>query len=309
MKGIKKKVILFIILAMGLASSSFAIIVERVVAVVDNEIITHSDVMVLVSQYSSQGMDEGMALNLLIENLLVQKEAKRVGVEVSDKDVDATIEGMRKESRLNTEEFIAELRMEGISLADYKKQVKDNILKMRIVDIMLKNKLIIKDDDIKRYYETHQDEFLMDAKVKIQNILFTVASNAPEDEVKKTFDKARKVLELVKNGADYGELARLYSDGPAAKLGGDLGYFTKGELTPAMEKWALKLKEGEASEIIRTSLGLNIIKVTDRVYNNIMPLDEVREEIRYKLFSAKLEKQYKEWLEELKKRAAIEIMM
>ncbi|MDY6845259.1 MAG: peptidylprolyl isomerase, partial [Thermodesulfobacteriota bacterium] len=176
-------------------------------------------------------------------------------------------------------------------------------------DVMLKNKLIIKDDEIQDYYEIHRHEFVMGAKVRLQNILFTITASATEDEIKTVYEKAEKVLELIKSGADFGELAKLYSDGPAAQLGGDLGYFTQDELMDDMGRWAFTLKEGEVSEIIKSPLGFNIIKVLEKIYDKVRPLDEVKEEIRSRLFSIKLEKRYEEWIEGLKRQTAIEIMM
>lgn len=309
MNDLKAYILIFLFLTIGFSCNSFARIVEKVVAVVDDEIITLTDVRGFLSRYSPHGMDEKKVLNILIENVLIQKEAKRIGLEVSAEDVKGTLESMQQESGLNNEEFIHALKKEGLSLTDYKEQIRENILKMRIVDVMLKNKLIIKDDEIQDYYEIHRHEFVMGAKVRLQNILFTITASATEDEIKTVYEKAEKVLELIKSGADFGELAKLYSDGPAAQLGGDLGYFTQDELMDDMGRWAFTLKEGEVSEIIKSPLGFNIIKVLEKIYDKVRPLDEVKEEIRSRLFSIKLEKRYEEWIEGLKRQTAIEIMM
>ena len=121
--------------------------------------------------------------------------------------------------------------------------------------------------------------------------------------------KAEEALAKLRAGADFAEVARAYSDGPTAQTGGTLGTLHRGELAPELETAAFTTPVGEVSGIIQTNTGLNIIQVEARKLEPVAPLDEVRDKIKEAILDQKYDAKYKEWVEELKRKAAIQVRL
>ena len=137
----------------------------------------------------------------------------------------------------------------------------------------------VNDDEIEAYYEYNIGAFTSPKQVKARHILFLVEKGASEERERQVRDKAKAVLALARQGKDFGELAKTYSEGPTKNKGGDLGYFSEGSMVKSFEGAAFKLKAGEISDLVRTPFGYHIIKVEDVKEAGTKPLEEVREEI------------------------------
>jgi parvulin-like peptidyl-prolyl isomerase len=131
---------------------------------------------------------------------------------------------------------------------------------------------------------------------------------AQSEEIREIRKKCQKVLERIKRGEDFGEMALLYSQDVSAKDRGDLGYFKKGELLPEIEKDVLRLQVGEVSDIIRTHFGFHIIKLLDR-RGGISPFEEVKEKVKADYYEKEMEKAYQQYLSTLKGKSVIEIKL
>jgi len=135
------------------------------------------------------------------------------------------------------------------------------------------------DREIKDYYEYNINTFSEPKQVKARHILFKLSQDASEAEEKEVKERATKVLEEAKQGKDFAELAEKFSEGPTKAKGGDLGYFSEGQMAKPFEVAAFKMKKGEISELVRTRFGYHIIKVEDIKEARTKSLDEVREQI------------------------------
>jgi len=141
--------------------------------------------------------------------------------------------------------------------------------------------------EIEEYYKQHQQEFYHPAKVKARHILIRLPQNATQEEVKKAEAKIAKIEKALKQGKDFAELAKKYSEGPSRTSGGELGWFTRGMMVKPFEDAAFALKPGEVSKPVRTVFGLHLIKVEAKQPAGITPLAEVREEIKSKIAQSK----------------------
>jgi peptidyl-prolyl cis-trans isomerase D len=142
-----------------------------------------------------------------------------------------------------------------------------------------KSKVNITEGQIKDYYEEHLDTFKEKKQIRARHILFKLPENASKEEEEKVKKKALEVLKKAKEGQDFAELAKKYSEGPTAKDGGDLGYFSENQMVKPFEEAAFKLKKGQISDLVRTSFGYHIIKVEDIKEARTKSLDQVREQI------------------------------
>lgn len=148
-----------------------------------------------------------------------------------------------------------------------------------------KEKVTITDGEIESYYEYNPDMFVERKQVKARHILFKLEKDADEATEKKVREEAEAVLKEARQGKDFAELAKKHSQGPSKSEGGDLGYFSEGQMEKAFEEAAFKMKKDEVSDLVRSFFGYHIIKVEDVKEKRTKPLEEVREQIREVLIS------------------------
>lgn len=143
-----------------------------------------------------------------------------------------------------------------------------------------RNQVQLTEEEIRSYYEYHLDRFKVPKRVRARHIFFPVPENAGETQEREIRDKAKRILNKARQGADFSALAREYSQDPSSRAkGGDLGYITKGDMAESFEKAAFALNEGEISDLVRTSRGYHIIKVEDIKEPRTKPMDQVRKDI------------------------------
>ncbi|MBW1723360.1 MAG: SurA N-terminal domain-containing protein [Deltaproteobacteria bacterium] len=163
--------------------------------------------------------------------------------------------------------------------SEYRIPAKIKIVYIEIDPDRYRDQITVSDQQIKDYYYDNIERYKVKKQIRARHILFKLDENAPEDKVKEIKAKAAKILERAKKGEDFAALARKFSEGPTKDKGGDLGYFSKGEMLKPFEEAAFKLKKGEISGLVRTSFGFHIIKVEDIREPRTKKLEEVRQEI------------------------------
>jgi len=182
---------------------------------------------------------------------------------------------------------------------DYQKKL-DEFKKLTLVTELFEKEIMAKakvsDQEMKDYYDKHKEEFTPTTQIKASHILV------------KTEDEAKTVLERLKKGEKFGDIAKAVSIDPgSAKNGGDLGYFSKGQMVPEFEKAAANLKVGDISLPVRTQFGYHIIKVTDKKKGAPLEFDKIRDMIAQKLSGEKQKEAFEQYIAELKKNYKVEI--
>jgi len=184
---------------------------------------------------------------------------------------------------------------------------KDSFLANVYVRREIVDKIQISDDDIRAYYKAHEDELKTPEMVRARHILFRVADNAPEEEKQKTLKKAEEILDRIKSGEDFAELASEFSDDTVTKTnGGDLGVFARGRMVKSFEDAAFALKQGEVSEIVETPFGYHIIKVDEKIDASVTPYDSVKDSIKQRLIQEHTQSEISEFTEKALKDAGVE---
>ncbi len=303
-----------------LAVSAHAEIMDRIVAIVNGEVITLSELnnvfepfrKRIEASYRGEDKDKVIAengqlmLHRLIDNLLVDQEAKKSAIVVKDAEVIETINDILVRKNIKMNDLLAELARENTTFEAYKKDLKAHILKMRLVRRDIKSKIIVTEEEIGEYYQKHREAYEGQESVSINQILLLYPRNADEKMKEKLRAQMEAILKRLRNGESFDFLAARYSQGPAAATGGDIGFMKKGTMLPAVDNVAFSLKKDEVSGIIESPLGLHIIKVIDKRGAGIKSIETIRQEIKTKLEDDKLDKKYEEWIKELRKKAVIE---
>ncbi len=239
----------------------------------------------------------------MIDVEAVCEEAKKDGLTPSEEEIDKAFDELNKNlyANENYKKILEDLK---ISDTCIKSQVEKTLTIQKYTENFDKN-LKISDEEMKKYYEEHKVDYYKD-EVKASHILIsTVDDNGKElSETKKkeAKKKAEEVLKKAKSGEEFSELAKEYSDDPgSAANGGDLGYFTKGQMVQPFEEAAFSLKSGEISGLVESEYGYHIIKVYDKI-DKQLTFDEVKDEIKKTL----TEDKYMESIEAITKKAKVE---
>jgi len=297
-------------------------VVDRVVAVVNQEIITLSEVekwtnplkqeIVTKDRLEKQDRVETLCrqvLEKLIEEKLIDQEVKKSGIKISSKEIEATLEEIKRRNAVTQEGLEKALAVEGLTLETYKEQVGKSLQRKKLISWSVKVEARDGEKELREFYQKNMDRYRTNETYRPSHILFAIPKEATPEEMGEIRRKAQKVLERIKGGEDFGEMALLYSEDASGKNRGDLGFFKKGELFPAFEREALRLKVGEVSGIVRSEFGFHIIKLLNRKGMDPFPFEEVQERVKADYYESEMEKAFEQYVSTLKEKAVIEIKL
>jgi peptidyl-prolyl cis-trans isomerase C len=172
------------------------------------------------------------------------------------------------------------------------------------------SKVAVTDVEVDAFYKQNLDRFKQADSVHARHILIGVPQNAPADGKKQARVAAQAVMAQLKRGVPFEDVAKkVSSDTGSAQNGGDLGFFPKGQMTPAFEKAAFALKPGETSGIVETPFGFHIIRVVERRDARTAPFEEVSGQIKEFLTQGQREKKLEDFVTQIKTKAKIEILV
>lgn len=189
-----------------------------------------------------------------------------------------------------------------------KPEIKEQIKLVKehfVASVFLKEQVIknisVNEEEAKIYYQTHLNEFIeVPEQVRARHILFRLPQNATDEDKKKVIEKANNIIKLVKDGADFGEMAKIHSDDPGTKSkGGDLGFFGKGRMVKPFEDVVFSMKVGEISNPVQTNFGIHIIKLEERKDAKYKPFETVKEQVIKKATEEKQKKAVLDYMENL----------
>jgi len=321
--------ILFCITCITVALCTFpplavgAHLVERIVAVVNDDIITLSELNTALTPFAGKIKSSGytadkerkmlytvreQVLNQLIDETLTKQEVKRANINVNEMEIDAMIERIKEVRFYTDEEFRVALNQQGFTIADYRTRLKEQIMRSKLVNKEVKSKIIITQDDIKTYFDSHADNYAGEKKYHLRNIIMVVPALADTIEKNEIHKKMETVVVKVKAGASFESLARKYSQSPIAKEGGNLGTFDAGSLSPQIQSALKNLKKGEYTPILDTDQGFQIFYVENILYDKGRTLEESSGEIRQALYKEIVDREFENWLQGLRKRSHIKVI-
>jgi len=294
-------------------------VLDRIVAVVNGEVITWSELRDRINiegpQYlrglEGQEREERIEslevpfLNRLIEMKIIEQRAREMGIDVSDEEIGRAIQDIRAKLGMNEEAFLESLRAENMTPGEYRDMLKQQILIQKAINMSVKQRIVISEEDIDAYIQDHASDFPSGQRWRIRQIFFK-APVSKEDR-KSIEQKADEIYRRLRDGADFATLAREYSQGPERDTGGDLGYIDPQGLMSSVRDTAAALGEGEVSRPFWSEAGLHIIKIEDKI--DVHQLPEMREKIREMLFKEAFEKKLHQWVSGLKRQADIEIKL
>jgi peptidyl-prolyl cis-trans isomerase SurA len=303
------------------APPAVAAVIDRIIAIVNDELLTLSDLQEemqeelrrVTAQYVGEEQErqrlaaERRLLEALIDRRLQVQEARAQKLMPSAAEVTASLDEIKQKSGAKTDaEFEEALRREHLTLERFRRSIEEQIAVTRLIGKEVRSKIIIPEEDLRRYYDGHAEEFKRTPEVRLRHILVRLAPDADPAAVARARAKIDAARARVLQGADFGVVADQASEAGGAR-GGELGVVKKGELNPEIERLAFSLPLRQVSEPFRTAAGFHLLLVEERRDDPVIPYAEARERIRDKLLQERQEAKLKEWMAEVRKRAVIDL--
>ena len=251
---------------------------------------------------------EQQALSQLVSAELLYQAGQKLEIKDLDKQVDEKL--AQGKARFANEDGFAkamkELDMQEKDLRDYTRR---DLIISNYIEKTILPKVTVSEEDARKFYNDNPDKFTRPEAVKASHILLGVDAKATAEEKKAAREKAEKLRKELAGGADFAALAKGNSTCPSSQQGGDLGFFGKGQMVPAFESVAFSLKPGEISEVVETSFGYHIIKLTEKKAAEKVDFKEARPRIEDYLKNQKVGAAVNEYLAETRKTAKIELLL
>jgi peptidyl-prolyl cis-trans isomerase SurA len=299
-------------------------VVQEIIARVNNQIITRTefarsqeDLRKEAQQQDPVNAEKTVAerekdvLRDLIDQQLLLEKGKDLGI-TADTELIKKLDQMRKEMNLdNMEDLEKAAQAQGISFEDFKQNMRNQIITQQVIGREVGQKLAIDKEEEKKFYDTHQSELNQPETIKLSEILVSTGKKAKdvtdEQQLAAAKAKADDLLDQIKKGAKFEDVAKKSSEGPSAAQGGDLGYFKRGTLAKELEEKTFVMKAGEVSDVIRTRQGFVILKVVEHHDAGVPPFAQIEPRIMDAIYMEKLQPALREYLTKLRVEAAIDI--
>jgi peptidyl-prolyl cis-trans isomerase SurA len=291
-------------------------LIEEIVARVNNEIITTSELersrqqlQEEVRQDCAKCSPEALAaksaekekdlLRDLIDQALLAQRGKDMGISVETQVIKRLDEVRLQNGLESMEELQKKVEEQGTSFEDFKNNIRNNLLTQEVIRREVQGDILIDRTEVQKYYDAHKEEFKRPDMVYLREI-FVSTDKKTDEERPKLEEKAKSLLDRVKKGEDFAELAKHFSDGQTAKQGGELGGFERGQLDPKIEPIVFKLNRNDMTDVIETKNGFMILQVEMRYEAGMQPMDKVEGEIMNRLYMEKTGPALRTYLKKLR---------
>jgi peptidyl-prolyl cis-trans isomerase SurA len=298
--------------------------IEEIIARVNNEIITRSEYEKARLSAEEEARQECQnkctpeqlradteekqktSLRDLIDQSLLVQRAKDMGVSV-EPELIKRLDAIRTQNKIESmEELEKAVTAQGMNWEDFKNNIRNTLLTQRVISHEVGSHITISDEEVSKYYEAHKAEYMRPEQVALREIEVSTQGKKPE-EIPDLKKKAETTLQRVKDGEDFGEMAKRFSDSKTKTQGGFLGLYKHGELSKELEDQVFKMKKNDLTDIIETKQGFLILQVLEHYDEGEQSLAKVKNEIMEKLYGGRMEPAMREYLKTLREQSFVVI--
>jgi len=284
-------------------------VTDRIVAIVNDDIVTLREVERYVAvekkdHYASMyeyvrniALREKIAT--FVEGLLISQQAKKLRIEVTDKEVEGTIGNIKKQNLITDEQLREQLKKEGINYKDFAEGIRSGIIRNKVLARTVAQEVAVDDKTLLEYYVSHRSDFI-EEEYNLQHIF---VSGQREDGRA----RAREALKLLDERKPFENVAKEFSDDPSKDEGGDIGFAKKEDLMAELRQAIMALAPGSYTRIIETPYGFHIMKLKETKKGKTENFEDVKSKVREMVYQRESQKRYKEYLAKLKSSAYIEM--
>ena len=299
-------------------------VVEEIIARVNNEIITKSEYDKALSQTEEDTRQDckgkctpeqleaeienrkKTALRDLVDQSLLAQRGKDLGISV-ETDVVKQLDQIRTQNNLkDLDELEKAVSSQGLNWEDFKNNIRNHILTQKVVQQEVGSHINIGESDARKYYDEHKSEFVRPEQVALREIIVNTEGKK-DSELPDLKKKAETALKRVKDGEDFGEIAKRLSDGSTKEQGGYIGTFKRGELAKQLEDVVFAMKRNDLTDVIETKQGYLVFQVLEHYDEGQQSFEKVQDEIKERLYNERLEPAVREYLKTLREESYVVI--
>ncbi len=291
-------------------------LVDRIVAVVNDDIVTFSELKQASAPFLSEGDDEArkkeiyaQTLEQLVAEKLLSQQVKESQISVNEEDVDRAIKDILRQNKISEADLQQAVEARGMSMGQYREDVKSQLVRLKLIDLKVRSRINIPGADIKAEYEARTRDVAKEMTVSVRHIFFRWNDDSDAEAKAKVMERTRAARERVMKGEDFSTVAKEVSEGPTATQGGSLGEMKEASLLPELATALKGKKKGDVTDVIETSGGVHIVRLDERKSSGASSYDAMRTQIYQELYQKQVETQMKAWLQELKHQGAIELRL
>jgi peptidyl-prolyl cis-trans isomerase SurA len=301
------------------------LVVEEIVARVNNQIITRTEFQRSKEQLKQEAQQQEGAngdrpaatrekdvLRDLIDQQLLLEKGKDLGI-TADTELVKRLDEMRKQMNLDSMDDLEKAAQgQGISFEDFKQNLRNQIITQQVIGKEVGSRLNITKEEERQFYEAHKQDLEQPEQIRLSEILVSTDKKpgAPDDEAQRLATaqaKANDLVDQLRKGSSFEDIAKKNSDGPTASQGGDLGYFKRGTLAKELEDTTFAMKPGDVSDAIRTKQGFVILRVSEHQQAGVPSMADVEPRVQDALYMQKLQPALRSYLQKLREDAFIDI--
>lgn len=298
-------------------------VVDRIVAIVNDDIVSLSEMNQIMVPYVAQARSMGYSedrerevlhtlreevINQLIDQKLANQEIKKSNISVDEKEIDAFVERLKASNQMTDEHLRAALASQGMTFEDYREKTKEQILRTKLINRKIKSRIIVTQDEINAYFEAHPEGFRGSTKLRISYILVKPPMFADDSIKSAILEKLSLIRTDLQNGQPYQTVVDRYQQGIFDMEAEELGVFSKEELSTEVVQMMEGLPEGSCTDVLETERGYQILYLNEIIAVPPKTLEQATPEIQEKLYKEALDKRFGAWIAELRKRSYIKIV-
>jgi peptidyl-prolyl cis-trans isomerase SurA len=310
------------LLPVVLTAPASARVVEKIAALVGNDIILQSEVedraaplLAEIASIANPAERDVRAdtirhevLERLVEDQLLAQQATELKLTVGSDEIDRAIQQIKHDYGLSDAQLKDELRKQGLTMAAYRMNTKREILKYRVLNIAVGSKINVGDSEVQSYYDRHMKS--ANVQVRASHIFIAIPEDADNATVLEREKLAKSLLARAQKGEDFAKLAREYSEDSGTRAeGGDLGFIGRDILPKPLEELLFSMHVGDIRGPVRADRGFHVIKLVDKRTKDAKPFAEVQDDIRVRLRQREMERQTKIYLGELRKKTLVDLRL
>ncbi|NWF98464.1 MAG: peptidylprolyl isomerase [Nitrospirae bacterium] len=303
--------IFFLIDCTSSVSQSFADTINRVLASIDNNLITYSDYLKFTGETqdknSEMKIDEKILKNLIEEKIMLE-EAEKSMIEVNEKEIEEAVQDFMIQHKLSPDTLKLQIKQEGLDNIGFLKIMKEKIMVSKLINMQIDSKIFITEDEKISYYNKNRNNYIyIPEKVEAKAVFLKLKESSTLTELTDLKRKALKVTKLLRDGEPFEVVLEKYSDEPLKSQNGFLGVFEKGKMIPQLDAVAFSMKKGEVSDPIWVQDGAYILYIVSKSREVYKPYEWVKDDINNLIYAEKKDKLYNEWIKKLWEKHAVKI--
>ena len=251
---------------------------------------------------------KGNVLEKLIDQKILYQAAKKENIQIDEaayqQQVAQLNAGLKKDPALQ-----AEIEKTKYSMEEIQNQIRENLMVNQFINEKFFNPVVVSDEAVKAYYENNKTQFVYPEKISARHILIKPALPDNKDSKAEALKKIESIQDKLKAGEDFETLARAHSQCPSKEKGGDLGFFSRGQMVPPFEEAAFALNINEISDIVETQFGYHLIQLTGKVPETTIEFNEIKDRLKPSLKKQKAMENLEAFLNDAKKNGTIELFL